>query len=194
MAELTHVLCADPPWHAKDQLPGPGRGAAKNYRTMPFAKIESFLADEGLAPLIHHDAWLFMWRVSWAQEEALRVVRAWGFVPKSEIVWIKLRRSGKRHFGMGRYVRIGHETCIIAARGKALQLRRSASIPSVFDAPMPVDADDKIIHSAKPERFREIVEELVCGPYLELFARTRRVGWTVMGDDVDGRMPEKGRK
>ncbi len=131
-------------------------------------------------PPLAPDALLFLWRVSSMPEEGLRIVRAWGFVPKSELVWLKKTKTGKRHFGMGRYVRAEHETCIIAARGKAKDLILSKSVRSVFEGAVGE-------HSAKPEEFYKIVEQLMPGPHGELFSRARREGWFCFGDEVDGR-------
>ena len=39
--------------------------------------------------------------------------------------------------------------------------------------------------SAKPEAFQDIVESVSPGPYLELFARRKRLGWSVWGNEVD---------
>jgi len=32
-----------------------------------------------------------------------------------------------------------------------------------------------------------LVEKYFTGPYLELFARQRRLGWTSLGNDIDGK-------
>ena len=91
-------------------------------------------------------------------------------------------------FGMGHYTRGAHESCLVATRGRMTKHIQSHSIRSVFHAPMPVDANGKPIHSAKPERFySEVVEKLVGGPYVELFGRRRRPGWTVLGNQVQAR-------
>jgi len=171
------VICADPPWSFGDKLPGPKRGAAKNYAVLSPAEIEAFPL-----PPIADNALLFLWRVASQVEEAYRVVRAWGFVPKTEIVWLKRTVTGKRWFGMGRIVRAEHETCIVAKRGRPEILARN--IRSTFEAP----AGE---HSEKPECFyREIVERLSFGPYIELFARCGRQGWTCLGDEADRRKTE----
>lgn len=165
------VICADPPWSFGDKLPGAGRGAEKNYDVMTIDDICQFAI-----PPTEPDAWLFMWRVSSQVEEAYRVVRAWGFTPKSEIVWQKLTKSGKKHFGMGRYVRASHETCVVAVKGRPKPL--DLSIRSTFEAATGV-------HSEKPEEFYAgIVEKLAPGPYCELFARKTRPGWTSFGNQV----------
>ncbi len=165
-------IVADPPWTFGDKLPGPGRGAAKHYSTMTIAEIESFAL-----PPISDDAYLFLWRVASQVEEAYRVVRAWGFVPKTEFVWIKRTVNGKRWFGMGRTLRAEHEVAIVASRGRPSVLSRS--IRSTFEAPVPARG-----HSAKPEAFFELVESLVAGPRLELFARRKRPDWTCLGNEI----------
>lgn len=126
-------------------------------------------------PPIADNALLFLWRVSSMQEEALSVVRAWGFVPKAEIVWVKKTKNGARWFGMGRTTRAEHETCIIAHRGRPII--RSKSVRSVFEAP----AGE---HSEKPKVFYDLVEQLSAGPYTELFARGRRAGWQQLGNQL----------
>lgn len=229
--EPFRTIVADPPWKFGDSLPnaklkvdgavvmgaGAKRGASKLYRTMPTKEIEDYLFDGHLLDeelnrlsagdqLVAPDALLFLWRVSAMQRDALRVMQAWGFEQKSELVWnktdredAKLRRrimeiSRKRDlhttgdivdiaieearrlsFGMGHYTRGAHETCLIGRRGKAKVLDRS--VRSVFFAPVGA-------HSEKPEEFYRIVEKLSPGPYLELFARRRRPGWTCVGDEL----------
>jgi N6-adenosine-specific RNA methylase IME4 len=175
------VIVADPPWKFGDKLPGRGRGAAKHYETMTAAEIADIVVGRSALALcrrvmpIADDALLFLWRVSAMVEEALSVVRAWGFVPKTELVWRKLTASGKRWFGMGRTLRAEHETCIVATRGRPTI--RSHSVRSVFDAVAGR-------HSEKPPEFFELVERLSDGPYLELFARSRRRGWTTLGNQL----------
>jgi N6-adenosine-specific RNA methylase IME4 len=160
-------IVADPPWPFGDPLPGKSRGAAKNYRMMSIDDICNVQL-----PPIAKNAYLFMWRVSSMQEEALRVVRAWGFEPKTEIVWRKLTVTGKEWFGMGRTFRGMHETAIVAVRGKPERL--NASTRSMFSAMVGA-------HSVKPAAFYRLVEKLCRGPRLELFARTSRKGWTGIG-------------
>lgn len=180
MSEPFRVICADPPWKFGDALPGDSRGAVKNYACMSVEEICAF----PLPPLAD-DATLFLWRVAAMQQEALDVIKAWGFgAPKSEIVWVKKTVYGKRWFGMGRTVRAEHEICLIASRGRPVTLDRS--IRSVIHDDLDVDGLSDIArrHSEKPEKFYTIVEMLRQGPYVELFARRERPGWTSMGDEV----------
>jgi N6-adenosine-specific RNA methylase IME4 len=164
------VLVADPPWAFGDRLPGPSRGAAKNYSVMATEAIARFAL-----PPLERNAWLFLWRVSAMQGHAITVARAWGFEPKTELVWRKLTTTGKPWFGMGHYLRAAHETCIVAVRGSVRP--RVRNIRSVFEA-------EAGAHSEKPEAFYRIVEQLTGGPYVELFARRRRLGWYCFGDEL----------
>jgi N6-adenosine-specific RNA methylase IME4 len=122
------------------------------------------------------DSVLFFWRVSAMQQEALDVIKAWGFTLKSELVWIK-GTPEKLAFGMGRYTRMAHEVCLIATRGKFKVQDRS--IRSVFFAP-------RREHSRKPDEFFHIVEAMTDGPYVETFAREVRPGWTQYGNELPG--------
>jgi N6-adenosine-specific RNA methylase IME4 len=164
------VLVADPPWPFEDALPGGGRGAAKHYDLMTIAEIEAYpmptFAAEG--------AWLFLWRVASMQREALDVMDAWGFSPKSEIVWEKLTQHDKLAFGMGRYVRNAHEVCLIGVRGRVRPSVRN--IRSVFAAQVGP-------HSSKPEEFYDLVRDLTRGqePRVEIFARRPQPGFWTLG-------------
>jgi len=134
-------------------------------------------------PPIHKDAVLFLWRVSSMVEEAYQVVRAWDFVPKSEIVWNKTMPDGEKDaIGIGHIVRGSHETCIVARRGKLIK-PTSKSERTSFRAPRTTE------HSEKPEEFYRIVErlyplELWPEAHVELFARKRRKGWIQEGDEL----------
>jgi N6-adenosine-specific RNA methylase IME4 len=170
------VIVADPPWPFRDKLPGPGRGASKHYGLLSLADLCTFAL-----PPIADDAWLFLWRVSSMQREAIAVARAWGFSdPVSELVWAKTTNDGQRlRLGMGRTVRNSHEVCMLCRRGRPK--RADAGVPSVLLAP-------RGEHSAKPDRFFDLVERFARGPYVEMFSRRRRPRWSCFGDEVDGRV------
>lgn len=177
------IVVADPPWPFKDKLAGPKRGAAMHYKLMSMQDIYDFPKTREL--VFAPDALLFMWRVASMVPEAMATCKAWGFVPKSEIVWVKTSVSKKAEsslaFGMGRYVRNCHEVCIIAARPKAVRLIEKLNVRSVFFAPVGK-------HSAKPQAFYDLVENLTGEPNpernIDIFGRKKRSGWTVIGDEV----------
>ena len=166
---MISVLVADCPWQFSDKLGA--RGAEANYPTLSVAQLCVFPL-----PKLGNDAVCFFWRVSAMQEEALTVLRNWGFRPKSELVWLKQTVGGKDAFGMGRYTRMCHESCIIATRGSAMPKVHDQR--SVFRAPVRE-------HSAKPHEFYTLVERMYPdSPRYEMFARTVRPGWNQSGDEL----------
>lgn len=190
------VLTADPAWMFDDKLPGAGRGAAKNYREQYLDDIISRRNFEFDFPALDDDCILFLWRVSSQVEEAYRVARGWGFTPKSEIVWNKFTKHGKKWMGMGRTGRQSHETCLIATRGRSANVVVDKGVRSTFDAKVPVYESNhpkvlagkvkagSYIHSGKPEEFRDLVERMCKGSYVELFGRRTRPGWDVRGNEI----------
>jgi N6-adenosine-specific RNA methylase IME4 len=167
---IARVVLADPPWLFSDKLPGKSRGAQKHYPGMTVAEIARFPLPE-----LADEAWLFLWRVHTHQEDAAMVMKTWGFDYCAEMIWIKKTTGGKKHFGMGRTFRNAHEVCIVGKRGRPKPLAMSQR--SVFEATVRE-------HSAKPEKMYEIIEAHSAGPYVELFARRPRAGWTSYGNQL----------
>ena len=184
LIEPASILIADCPWKFGDKLPGKGRGAASHYPCMSVSQLMRF----PLLPLAP-DCILFFWRVSAMQQEALDVIRAWDYTLKSELVWLKQTVNGKRHFGMGRFLRGEHETCLVATRGRFKVA--SKKIRSTFTAEVPRHpSTGKLWHSAKPDRFYQIVRELGgLGVCVELFGRTERPGILSFGDELTQAAP-----
>jgi len=76
---------------------------------------------------------------------------------------------------MGYWTRANSEPCLLATRGKPKRL--SAAVRQGIIEP-------RREHSRKPDCVHERIERLVAGPYLELFARATRPGWTCWGNEV----------
>jgi N6-adenosine-specific RNA methylase IME4 len=141
------ILTCEPAWAWNDKLPG-NRGATTHLVT---STVEQICKTE--LPVLDVDSVLFLWRPASRLADALQVCAAWGFVPKTEIVWVKTTSTGKRAMGMGRVVRGEHETCIVAVRGKPEVLDHS--VRSTFSAPQQP--------YAKPDDFYDIVASLYQG-------------------------------
>ena len=170
------ALIVDAPWMFENAAVR--SAAAKHYDLLTMYDLRHFPL-----PLLTDDAPLFFWRVSAMQEEALRVIRAWGFVPKAELVWVKMtsdEESAKLAFGQGHYVRNCHEECIIAVRDEKKWKPKVRNQRSVFFAPVGR-------HSEKPEEFYRIVRRMVGAvPMAELFARVTRSGILTVGNELPG--------
>jgi N6-adenosine-specific RNA methylase IME4 len=169
------VIYADPPWEFKVYSgKGKERSAERHYDTMTIDVIKA-LPVEALAA---ENCALFLWAVNPELPGALDVIRAWGFDYKTlGFVWIKQNRSGEGLFtGMGYWTRANAEPCLLATRGSPLRL--AMDVPQVILAPVRE-------HSRKPDETVPRIERLLAGPYLELFAREERAGWTTWGNEIE---------
>jgi N6-adenosine-specific RNA methylase IME4 len=181
-------ILADPPWSftswtgARELPPSSKkthygttpsfRGAHDHYVTTD----TEVLADLSVARVAAKDCALFMWVVDSHFDEALELGRAWGFGFKTcAFVWLKSREGYDPVPGMGYWTRKQTEQCWLFTRGKPKRLGKGVN--QVIHCP-------RGAHSAKPEIQYDRIEALVGGPYLELFARTTRPGWSSWGNQV----------
>jgi N6-adenosine-specific RNA methylase IME4 len=176
------VICADPPWHFKsNSAAAPGRNALSHYACMSLADIAA-LPVQGLAA---PSCALFMWITGplLAIGAHLPIMKAWGFKPSGMgFVWIKLNPRAATLFllrsdlamGGGFTTRKNAEFCVIGKRGPSV--RRDASVHEVIISP-------RREHSRKPDEFFQRIERYAAGPYVELFSREQRQGWTCWGDE-----------
>lgn len=173
------VIVADPPWAFADSLGS--RGADAKYGTLTIDEI----ADLPVREVAREDSALFLWFAASMISDACRVVDSWGFRQVQIWTWDKRTATGKRHFGMGRLGRGATEHLLVGVRGKINSYRQAGNIRTIFSAVVP-RTNGKVIHSRKPERLQDLVEKLLPGPYLELFARRERPGWACLGNECPG--------
>jgi N6-adenosine-specific RNA methylase IME4 len=107
-----------------------------------------------------------------------RIIKAWGFEPKTGGVWDKVSHT------FGHYFSIRHEHLIVCTRGDCTPDRPTPMIDSVFTE------RKSDVHSEKPEAVAKAVERLYDGPYVELFARKQRRGWTCYGNQIGAPLVE----
>jgi len=174
-------VLADPPWSfrtydGKSAVPTQG---ADPYGTMSIADLKGMPVEAVAAP----DCALFMWIVGAHLIEALEVAEAWGFVYKTDaFIWTKPRGDTPDLFvqqhsmGMGYWTRKEAETCLLFTRGKPKRIGKG--VRQIIEAP-------RREHSRKPDETHARIQQLVAGPYLELFAREPRAGWTIWGNQTD---------
>ena len=162
------TIVADPPWRYGSQRGAVARGhARKHYDTMPLEAIKG-LPVESMAD---DNAHLYLWVTNPILFDAFPILAAWGFEYRTLLTWRKLGT-----LGMGYYFRGDTEHVIFAVRGKA-PIAPHLRARNWFAAP-------KTGHSRKPDLFYEMVERVSPEPRLELFARRRRYGWDVWGNEA----------
>ncbi len=177
------AILADPPWHFQAWASPPygkGRAAESKYNTMK----EEDIAALPVADLAAENCVLFMWACWPMIEQAFRMIDAWGFAFKTcGFCWVKGNATQIQMFEeeiepdmlLGYWTRSNSEVCLLATRGKPK--RMSADVRQAIIAP-------RREHSRKPDGIHERIERLVAGPYLELFARQSRPGWTTWGNET----------
>lgn len=169
------AIYADPPWSFKVWSgKGKARSAENHYDTMSLDQICQLPVAKAAA----EDCVLFMWAVMPQLPEALQVIESWGFKYKTcAFNWLKQNKSGVGLFtGMGYWTRANAEVCLLATRGKPKRI--NADVKQGILEPVRQ-------HSRKPDCVYERIERLVGGPYLEMFARQSRPGWTAWGNETD---------
>ncbi len=160
-----NIILADPPWKYDFSI-SDNRQIENQYPTMELDEICKLPVPAANGSV------LFLWTPMPKLLEALKVIEAWGFEYKSGMVWVKDK------IGMGYYCRNQHELLLIAAKGKLPLPLPENRPPSVLCAP-------RTEHSAKPEAVYEIIEKMYPGcKYLEMFARQKRNGWFVWGNQI----------
>jgi N6-adenosine-specific RNA methylase IME4 len=170
-------IVADPPWQVK-RLESPGkygfgtqpavlRSVPLEYPTLSIAEIENM----PVSLVSDNHAHLYIWTINKYIEETYGIARAWGFSPSALLTWAKTPMG----IGLGGTYVQTTEHVLFARRGTCKALRRIDS--TWWQWP-------RGKHSAKPEAFQDMVETVSPGPYLELFARRRRLNWTAWGNEV----------
>lgn len=195
------TLVADPPWPmpatgktTPGALDDVGPYVAKGGRRMedgswwrrsrgssvelPYGVMElediAALPVQGLAA---PDACLYLWTTNRFLEQAYGVARAWGFRPTQVLTWCKPPMG----LGFGGAFASTTEFVLLARRGSPGYTRRQDSTWWQWSRPY---EGGHIAHSAKPEAFLDLVEQVSPGPYVELFARRNRLGWDTWGHEA----------
>lgn len=180
------AILADPPWAFQTWWSGrskkfsyPSRAVTPAYEVMREAELNALPVSDLAKP----DCVLFLWTCWPVLEWSLRTIKAWGFTYKTcGFCWVKAHANQVEmfaeeiipHMTLGYWTRSNSEICLLATRGRPK--RTDAGIRQAIIAP-------RREHSRKPDEIHSRIERLVAGPYLELFARQQRPGWTCWGNE-----------
>jgi N6-adenosine-specific RNA methylase IME4 len=174
------VIYADPPWRfVAYSEKGEGRSATAHYNCMTFDEMSRL----PVAQLAADDAVLFLWTTDPFLPKGIELASCWGFTYKTvAFYWAKLNKTANGDSfseadfftGLGYWTRANLEPCLLATRGQPKRL--SKRVKKLLISP-------RREHSRKPIEIYERIEELVEGPYVELFARSSRDGWDTSFSD-----------
>lgn len=177
------TVLADPPWQFQNRTGkmAPEHKRLNRYGTMTLDDILALPVESALEETAH----LYLWVPNALLPEGLRVLEAWGFQYKSNIVWHKIRKDGGPDGrGVGFYFRNTTELILFGVRGpKARTLAPGRRQVNIIKS-------QKREHSRKPDELYEVIEACSPGPFLEMFARGSRPGWTTWGNQADEYFPD----
>jgi N6-adenosine-specific RNA methylase IME4 len=157
------TIVIDCPW----QYPGKHRGRP-DYATISHQELMMALPVRKWADVQCH---LYLWSTNGTLPQALDLMGQWGFQFKNVLTWLK------PGLGLGAYFRTTTEQCLFGVKGNLLT-RPPHNIPTHFQAL-------RTRHSEKPEEFYHLVHRASYAPFLEVFARKKRPGWTCWGNVVE---------
>jgi N6-adenosine-specific RNA methylase IME4 len=189
------TVLVDPPWqqNAGPSLRRPNcvksprwtdydtRGSS---RPMPYPTMSlDDIAALPVSSLATDDAHLYAWTTNRFLEATFAIVRGWGFVFSTTLVWAKNTMGG----GLGGDAfGISTEFLLFARRGRLAALNRTAG--SWFNWQRRYDERGKPCNSKKPAAAYAMIEHTSPGPYVELFSRETqpRLGWSYWGNESLG--------
>ena len=171
------TILADPPWRFNNRTGkmAPEHKRLNRYATLSLEEIQSIPVFDVAAENSH----LYLWIPNALIQMGLDTMKAWGFEYKTNLVWYKTRKDGGPDGrGVGFYFRNVTEMVLFGVKGSLRTLdpgRRQVNII----------LERKREHSRKPDGFYPIIESCSPGPYLELFARGPRDGWSIWGNEAE---------
>lgn len=172
------TVLADPPWRFTNRTGkvAPEHRRLGRYSTLSFEEIASLPVSDFMEETAH----CYLWVPNALLPYGLATLEAWGFEYKTNLVWHKVRKDGGSDGrGVGFYFRNVTEVVLFGVRGKnARTLAPGRSQVNLI-------ASRKREHSRKPDEQYELIESCSWGPYLELFGRGTRDGWTVWGNQAE---------
>lgn len=169
-----NTLVIDPPWPismAGQFKTRRSRPSELNYKTMSLDEIKLLPIQEIVAPGGH----VYLWCTNKTLRDAYEVLDGWGL--RFHQVLVMTKPSGMTP-SLG-YV-FGTEFCLLALNGRPMQKFTGIGALNHFSSPPKAGN-----HSAKPDHFYSLVEKMSPGPYADIFARRKRDGWSVWGDEVE---------
>ena len=163
---LFQTIVIDPPWDWSDEGDVNQFGRTKpEYATMPIEEIEKLPIDK----ISDENCHLYLWVTNRSLPKAFRLIKNWGFRYITCLTWVK------PSIGVGSYFRGSTEQVLFAVKGSQPLKRKDVGTHFL--------ANCGEVHSAKPDEFYSLVESCSYAPYIDIFGRKERDGWSVWGEN-----------
>lgn len=190
-ANYYRTIMCDAPWkYVTWSGKGMGKSPDMHYDTMTIDQLKALPVRE----LVHPEgAVMHFWIIDSHLKFMFDVVEAWGFSYKTTgFYWAKTTQDPTIFpIGTGFWTRANPETAVECEFGEDEQ-ECERSFLATYRHPKRVNKGVRRLvvaprreHSRKPDEVPERIMKLTHGPYLELFGRQSRPGWTVWGKERD---------
>ena len=164
------TILADPPWPIKlisrhvrpKQLSMP-------YPVMSIDDIKNLPVNDYADP---NGCCLFLWATQKYLPVAFSVMDSWGFKYHCTLTWDKTYGFTPFSFMWST------EFCLYGQLSHKWERPKRIGVKTLI-------TEKPRQHSVKPESMYELIEQTSFSPYLELFARRKRLGWDAWGNEVD---------
>lgn len=157
------IIVIDPPWPYGTEYDKDSRRVASPYPELSISELEKMVMPAA------DNASLWLWTTHRFLWDAKHLMDLWGFEYKATVVW------NKEKMGMGAWFRMQCEFCLVGIKGHPKwNLTNQRDILSV----------PRGEHSVKPMEFYKMVEGITEGKKLDIFARGKKTGWSVYGNEL----------
>lgn len=175
------VIYADPPWYfgSGGVYQDSGRPVRKTSEQYLLTKTKE-LKNIPIQDICDKDALLFMWTTDQHLPDALELMKSWGFrYCTIAFYWVKKTNKGNNCYNVGCWTMKSVEMVLLGLHGKPMHFKIKRNVKQLVEA-------ERKQHSQKPDEVRERIVDLVGDlPRIELFARQKRDGWDVWGNEVE---------
>lgn len=162
------IIVVDPPWEIqKIQRRVRPNQVEMDYPMMSLGEIKAL----PIGALASDKSVLFLWTIDKYLYESKPILEGWGFNYHLTMAWDKC--NGMAMYGFHRQT----EFVLVGLKGNHEAYPKRPTIRTSFTA-------KSKRHSQKPDEFYSMLDNLE-GRRIDLFARERRFGWDVWGNEVD---------
>ena len=160
------TIVIDPPWDMKKIIREvtPDQ-AGFDYPTMSIDEIKDFKLP------LDEEAHVYMWTTQKYLQYAFDIFEAWGIKYIFTMTWHK--NGGFQPFGLPQY----NSEFVVFGRIGGLKFEDTKAFNTCFNA-------NRREHSRKPDEFYDLVRRVSPGPRIDIFAREKRDGFDIWGNET----------